>query len=504
MVLDEGGPLTFRVFVLYIAIPYLIGFYYSKHNLEFVRDKMNDMTTFLETLYSAVQVEDEPLRYSQASSDTCLNRLLVTMHNGRHVKRHDKPFENMTIVMHRNGEAEPCGKTTMDIIEGLRQLLQEEGRCPLHFEKYQLEALLTRLFHRLLKEQGSCHSADDTAQHDFGFYGYCDRGEERTPILPDHESLVSIEQADGSMTLPCHFHSAHGIRVDSLPMFAQLARVIKTPSSDDTDSQTQPACTSGDGDEANGECRPADERPILYSRELHLYAVPAGRIFMFAVEHVGQIIPLPHLQGADPEQPVHLQVLSTHPRIFDIVNFFDRGDSDDLIEAALSETRDAYRIKRSSTGIGYNVFNKRTSESGFDTNGPVAAKLKRRGMSLLGFDKYVESFTDGLQILRYNETTAYTSHLDWMDPSKDSDHDYDASGVGGNRFATILLYMSDLAIDEDAGGETVFPLVPLATQNERKSQVKAGYHHQRKAWFRGCLLTLMAFYNTIFFFSPGH
>lgn len=34
-------------------------------------------------------------------------------------------------------------------------------------------------------------------------------------------------------------------------------------------------------------------------------------------------------------------------------------------------------------------------------------------------------------------------------------HDYDSAGTGGNRFATILLYMSDLG--ENDGGETVFP-----------------------------------------------
>ena len=34
------------------------------------------------------------------------------------------------------------------------------------------------------------------------------------------------------------------------------------------------------------------------------------------------------------------------------------------------------------------------------------------------------------------------------------EHDFDSSAKGGNRFATILLYMSDLGPDD--GGETVF------------------------------------------------
>ena len=36
-------------------------------------------------------------------------------------------------------------------------------------------------------------------------------------------------------------------------------------------------------------------------------------------------------------------------------------------------------------------------------------------MTILGFDEYEESLTDGLQVLRYNKTTAYIPHLDWID-----------------------------------------------------------------------------------------
>ncbi len=45
--------------------------------------------------------------------------------------------------------------------------------------------------------------------------------------------------------------------------------------------------------------------------------------------------------------------------------------------------------------------------------------------------------------------------MDWIDdPSGRLAHDYESSAKGGNRFATILLYMSDLG--ERDGGETVF------------------------------------------------
>lgn len=93
--------------------------------------------------------------------------------------------------------------------------------------------------------------------------------------------------------------------------------------------------------------------------------------------------------------------------------------------------------------------------------------------------------TDGLQVLRYNKTTAYIPHLDWIDDyGKKQEHNcksclfalhirvhshihssssnsvnmhsmiVDTEHLGSNRFATILLYMTDL--NEGDGGETVF------------------------------------------------
>ena len=91
-------------------------------------------------------------------------------------------------------------------------------------------------------------------------------------------------------------------------------------------------------------------------------------------------------------------------------------------------------------------------------------------MQLLGFDEYIEEMTDGLQILRYNLTTAYTPHLDYLEDKQLAEsYDYDTSGTGGNRFATILLYFTSLG--ENDGGETVFPLAwpPSSSEGNRPS-----------------------------------
>jgi hypothetical protein len=75
-------------------------------------------------------------------------------------------------------------------------------------------------------------------------------------------------------------------------------------------------------------------------------------------------------------------------------------------------------------------------------------------LDFLGYDEYWESHTDGLQILRYQNNQAYTPHADYLAASRDENHNYKSNGVGTNRYATILLYMSDL--NESDGGETVF------------------------------------------------
>ena len=54
-------------------------------------------------------------------------------------------------------------------------------------------------------------------------------------------------------------------------------------------------------------------------------------------------------------------------------------------------------------------------------------------------------------IFNQSLTTAYIPHYDYI-RTKTNDFNLDSAGVGGNRFATVLLYMTD--IPEKAGGET--------------------------------------------------
>ena len=323
----------------------------------------------------------------------------------------EETFDNVAVFMHRNGNTEPCAEFTFaDFSKDFQSIIQELDKCPNWDDKYVVESFLTRYFHK--KVATKCHSLESDRTPEDGFYGFCDMGESRTPILLDHLKLVPIpdNNARNATYLPCHFHNRQGVRITS---FSALARNANKIHGNDQSNDTG--------------CR-ACAAPY---RELHLYAVPAGRVFMFAPSRVGETIDLPHVTGANPSKPVYLEVLSLQPRVFDLHNFFTRDESETLINTALKESREDYRIKRSSTGnTGYRVNPQRTSESGFDTSSKTAVQLKRcvcpacmrrldptiavflmalsltffvrRCFDVLGFDEYIEAHSDGLQMLRYN------------------------------------------------------------------------------------------------------
>lgn len=153
--------------------------------------------------------------------------------------------------------------------------------------------------------------------------------------------------------------------------------------------------------------------------------------------------------------PIQVETISEKPKIFRLINFFSAEEADRLVANAMSAA--AYRLKSSVTGSNeFNIDNLRTSENTFDTTSIDAMTIKKRGFELLGIRSYDETMADGIQVLRYNQTDAYGEDLDWIQGGEASPHNWDAiSPDETNRFASILLYLSDV----EEGGETIFPEV---------------------------------------------
>ena len=313
---------------------------------------------------SKVFVESAPNTSRRASAPTptpalkqlCEDRFLLCMPVlGLDSFQHASPI---SLVLHRNGEPTPCGEITIqEVIEELKSIYTEHG-CPVPFQKYRFESYLTESINIVLeKAESSCQSLEKYGNKSMGFLGYCDAGEDHTPILLDHGELIPVEE---SKSLPCHFHTREGLRVTQTQKLSEM--IADLLQKEETDCE---------GDETSMTCAAATKK------EIHLYAVPAGRVFMFAPTYIGEIFHLPHVPGAS-EKPIYLKVLSLEPRVFDVFNFFNRVESQELVDRAIAEKSETHRIKRSTTGASEKALNsKRTSESGFDTSGKTAIKIKK-------------------------------------------------------------------------------------------------------------------------------
>ena len=277
------------------------------------------------------------------------------------------PFQALSFAIHRNGEASPCGSIVSDVGAVLTNL--NDARMT----KYQLDNELTNAFSKhLLKTSCGPETAPESIKGykrktwgrgenyeidgvDNSFLTFCDMGEEHTPILHDHNKLVPIKSGENNEieSLPCHFHTREGLRITSMKQLSGLVAAMNVE---------QDCSVSAEG-----------EQTCDKSKMMHLYAVPAGRIFMFAPSFVGEIFTLSHVHHPDNPKPVTLEVLSVSPKVLDVINFFEEEESKSIVKKALNEKSESHRIKRSSTGAsGYNVNSQRTSENGFDTHGEVA------------------------------------------------------------------------------------------------------------------------------------
>lgn len=290
-------------------------------------------------------------------------------------------FENFSVMVHHNGDPSYCGKidSGSSFVNELKMTYMALS-CPEKLSKYQVESLLTKTLNSMVST--SCYSKEKHGKKSDGFLGFCDMGKKHTPILLDHNDLVPVQMPGNKTSLPCRFHTREGLRISELKQFSE----IMTARASKIQQQSQNQDTDCEQHDGSTPCKTSGAPP----NEIHLYAVPAGRVFMFAPSHVGEVFDLPHVPGAD-QRSIYLEVLSLEPRVFDVFNFFSREESQDLVNRAIAEKSESHRIKRSTTGAGsHSVNSRRTSESGFDTHGKTATIVKKRCFKALGFDEYWE------------------------------------------------------------------------------------------------------------------
>ncbi len=282
-------------------------------------------------------------------------------------------WHNVKLAVHRNGEPEPCGYTTKSLTDVM------PSRTDSLSQKYEFESFLTSSLGKDVLDKDACGPEQPPASIkgkkrkmwgrgedysipgiDSSFLTFCDMGPERTTILSDHNQLVSV-QTGSVTTLPCHFHTREGLRFTSYKELLDYVHKIVHMAGIPADAGEEECVVSDDGSTL---CAPR-QSPDAMDVDVHIYAVPAGRSFMFAPSYIGEVFHIDHVESGRPH-PISLEVMSLSPRVFDIINFFDKAESAAIVDKAIHETSETHRIKRSSTGAsGYNLNNQRTSENGF-------------------------------------------------------------------------------------------------------------------------------------------
>lgn len=141
-----------------------------------------------------------------------------------------------------------------------------------------------------------------------------------------------------------------------------------------------------------------------------------------------------------------MEVLDEDARIFMFHNFLTPEECDHLI--SLAEPKLARSGVVAAEDGHSEISNVRTSHGMFLERGhdPIVADIERR---IARWTLLPVGNGEGLQVLRYQEKQEYAGHFDFF---------FDSEGVknGGNRYATVLMYLNDV----EEGGETVFPNVP--------------------------------------------
>ncbi|KAI5418764.1 probable prolyl 4-hydroxylase 10 isoform X2 [Lathyrus oleraceus] len=166
-------------------------------------------------------------------------------------------------------------------------------------------------------------------------------------------------------------------------------------------------------------------------------------LILLAVNYVNNSISRNALRSKDGAGERWVETISWEPRAFLYHHFLTKEECEHLINIAKPSIHKSVVVD-SKTGKSV-LSSIRTSSGTFLSRG--ADKIVRN------IEKRIADFTfipvehgEGLQVLHYEVGQKYVPHLDYF-------RDEYNTRNGGNRIATMLMYLSDV----EEGGETVFP-----------------------------------------------
>lgn len=191
------------------------------------------------------------------------------------------------------------------------------------------------------------------------------------------------------------------------------------------------------------------------------YTFPAHRPFVWPTVKLGHKVKVPFGKNdvrynPSSDDSIILETISISPRVFRLHNFVTADETDAMMARAKK-----LGLERSTGGLqkqgkeGENqgeYISDRTSTNAWDVSSPLAIKIKQRSFEALRM-VYIDDWSDGLQVVKYEPGQFYNSHTDWFNLDASPNWNWDPARNGTNRFATVFLYLNDVEL----GGETVFP-----------------------------------------------
>lgn len=203
--------------------------------------------------------------------------------------------------------------------------------------------------------------------------------------------------------------------------------------------------------------------------------MPATTIVAPAIQAVGnyqyEAPPLPKGHRIDVGDRV-VEVIARGERPYAAVfaNVLSYEECDEIIERSRSKLKRSTTVN-AETGA-FDIIEKRTSEGTFFEicEDEFIARIDHRVAKLMNWP--VEN-GEGLQILRYGVGGEYTPHFDYFAPNEPGSASHLA--VGGQRVATMIIYLSDC----EAGGETIFPDVGFSVVPRKGCAVYFHYCNSR-------------------------
>ena len=159
-----------------------------------------------------------------------------------------------------------------------------------------------------------------------------------------------------------------------------------------------------------------------------------------------------------PDRTINVLLTMGFPRIVLLGNVLSEEECDAL--ASSSQGRFRRSTVLGENGGGDRILEDRSSETAElqRAQSALVAKVDARLAALVNWP--IEN-GEPLQLQKYGVGNEYRRHYDWFDPD-------DATGIkhmqtGGQRLATIILYLTDV----EAGGGTAFPSIDIEVQPKK-------------------------------------